>query len=93
MMIRHRILVRPSAQLGRSVTTVKNFINGKFEESKTTKWIDLFNPATQELVCKVPQSTPEELKRAEDGAKEAFLKWKETPVQQRQVSGLVLFSI
>jgi malonate-semialdehyde dehydrogenase (acetylating) / methylmalonate-semialdehyde dehydrogenase len=42
------------------------------------------NPATQELVCRVPQSTPEELARAEAGAKEAYLAWKEVPIQQRQ---------
>ena len=64
---------------------VKNFINGVFEESKATKWIDVYNPATQEVVCRVPQSTPEELKRAEDGAKEAFKTWREVPIQQRQV--------
>jgi malonate-semialdehyde dehydrogenase (acetylating)/methylmalonate-semialdehyde dehydrogenase len=69
---------------GTSVPTVKNFINGVFEESKTTNWIDLYNPATQELLCRVPQSTPEELKRAEEGAKAAFKTWKEVPVQQRQ---------
>lgn len=64
---------------------VQNFINGKFEDSKATQWIDLYNPATQEVVCRVPQSTPEELKRAELGALEAFQSWKEVPVQQRQV--------
>lgn len=68
-----------------NVPTVKNFINGVFEESKATKWIDLYNPATQELLCRVPQSTPEELKRAEEGALKAFKTWKEVPVQQRQV--------
>lgn len=65
---------------------VKNFINGVFEDSKATQWIDVINPATQEVVCRVPQSTPEELKRAEDGAKEAFKTWREVPIQQRQVS-------
>ena len=64
--------------------TVKNFIDGKFEESKATKWFEVRNPATQEVVCLVPQSTPEELRRAEVGAQAAFLKWKEVPVQQRQ---------
>lgn len=63
---------------------VKNFIDGKFEESKATKWFEVRNPATQEVVCVVPQSTPEELRRAEVGAQAAFLKWKEVPVQQRQ---------
>ena len=75
-----------SASLSASVPRVQNFINGKFEDSKTTEWINLYNPATQELVCKVPQSTPEELKRAEQGAAEAFKTWKEVPVQQRQVN-------
>jgi malonate-semialdehyde dehydrogenase (acetylating) / methylmalonate-semialdehyde dehydrogenase len=37
--------------------TVPNFINGKFEESKATKFFDVRNPATQEVVCRVPQST------------------------------------
>eukprot|EP01032_Pedospumella_encystans_P030276 gene30276-34171_t len=73
-----------SASLSASVPRVQNFINGKFEDSKTTEWINLYNPATQELVCQVPQSTPEELKRAEQGAAEAFKTWKEVPVQQRQ---------
>lgn len=70
----------------RSVATVPNFINGKFEESKATKFIDVFNPATNELLCRVPRSTPEELKRAEEGAKEAFKTWREVPIQQRQVT-------
>jgi malonate-semialdehyde dehydrogenase (acetylating)/methylmalonate-semialdehyde dehydrogenase len=68
-----------------AIPTVPNFINGVFEESKTTQWIDVINPATQEVVCRVPQSTKEELQRAEAGAKEAFKTWKEVPVQQRQV--------
>jgi malonate-semialdehyde dehydrogenase (acetylating)/methylmalonate-semialdehyde dehydrogenase len=42
-------------------TKVKNFINGKMEESDASKWFDVRNPATQELVCKVPQSTPSEV--------------------------------
>lgn len=81
--------LRRSFHLSRSVLAapkVQNFINGKFEDSKATEWIDVLNPATQEVVCQVPQSTPEELQRAEEGAKEAFKKWKEVPVQQRQVS-------
>lgn len=74
-----------TAQLSAAVPKVKNFINGKFEDSKTSEWINLYNPANGELLCQVPQSTPEELKRAEEGAKEAFKTWKEVPVQQRQV--------
>lgn len=63
---------------------VQNFINGQFEDSKATQWFDVINPATQEVVCRVPQSTPEELKRAEDGAAAAFKLWRDVPIQQRQ---------
>ena len=42
------------------------------------------NPATQEVVSLLPQTTPDELGRAEAGAYEAFLKWKEVSVSQRQ---------
>lgn len=67
-----------------NVPTVKNFINGVFEESKTDKWIDVLNPATQELVCRVPMSTKEELIRAEQNCAEAYKTWRDVPVQQRQ---------
>ncbi len=38
-----------------------NLIDGKFTPSTTSKWIELRNPATQELLGRVPQSTPEEV--------------------------------
>ena len=68
-----------------SIPKVPNFINGEFVDSKTTKWIQLLNPATQEVVCHVPESTPDEHRRAEEGAAAAFKLWREVPVQQRQV--------
>lgn len=76
------VIVRSLASA--SPPKVKNFINGKFEDSKTTEWIPLLNPATQETVCLVPQSTKEELERAAAGAAEAFKTWREVPVQQKQ---------
>jgi len=36
-----------------------NFYNGQFVPSKSTKFYDVFNPVTQELVAKSPQSTEE----------------------------------
>ena len=81
-------LTRPPLRLVRHSTaplsTTKNFINGVFEESKATKWFEVHNPASQELVTKVPQSTKEELDRAVAGAQAAFKGWRDTPIQQRQ---------
>jgi len=67
-----------------AVPTVKNLINGRFVESSATTWYEVRNPATQELVCKVPQSTQQEMEAATTSAANAFKTWKEVPVQQRQ---------
>ncbi len=60
------------------------FIDNKFVASETTQWIDLHDPATNNLVTRVPQSTDAELKAAVDSAKNAFQKWKATSVIARQ---------
>lgn len=60
------------------------FINGKFVQSKTDKWIDLRNPATNEVICKVPQATKEEMQQAADAAAEAYKTWRNVGVQHRQ---------
>jgi malonate-semialdehyde dehydrogenase (acetylating)/methylmalonate-semialdehyde dehydrogenase len=36
----------PALQRVSGVDTVKNYINGKFVESKTDKWIELRNPVS-----------------------------------------------
>lgn len=64
--------------------TTKLFINGEFQESKTTDWIDLKNPATNELVTRVPESTGQEMQAAVESCKDAFQTWKKTSVLTRQ---------
>lgn len=68
---------------GADVPKVQNFIGGKFVDSKTDKWIELRNPATQELVCLVPESTQEEMDHATENCAEAFKTWSQVPVQSR----------
>ncbi|KAJ3081747.1 Methylmalonate-semialdehyde dehydrogenase [acylating] mitochondrial [Rhizoclosmatium hyalinum] len=63
---------------------VKLYINGEFIDSQTDKWIEVRNPATQEVVSLVPQATPAELKYATNNAAEAFKTWKKTSVLARQ---------
>eukprot|EP01041_Mallomonas_annulata_P002592 gene2592-5067_t len=63
---------------------VPNFINGVFEISKASEHVQVINPATQEVVGLVPLSTPDELCNAEKGASDAYLSWRDVPVQQRQ---------
>lgn len=56
-----------------SPADTQNFVDNKFVASKATQWIDLHDPATNNLVTRVPQSTDEELKAAVDSAEKAFL--------------------
>lgn len=61
-----------------------NFVDNQFVASKATQWIELHDPATNNLVTRVPQSTDEELKAAVDSAEKAFKPWKETSLLARQ---------
>jgi len=62
----------------------QNYINGEFRDSAATKWYDIRNPATQDLVAKVPQSTDNELNEAVNTAAEAYKTWSKTPILTRQ---------
>ncbi|KAJ3400967.1 Methylmalonate-semialdehyde dehydrogenase [acylating] mitochondrial, partial [Chytriomyces hyalinus] len=73
-----------SSSFARGPAKVPLFINGEFIQSKTDKWIEIRNPATQEVVGLVPEATQEELKYATDNAAEAFKTWRKTSVLARQ---------
>mmetsp|Transcript_28350 Transcript_28350/g.92587 ORF Transcript_28350/g.92587 Transcript_28350/m.92587 type:complete len:524 (+) Transcript_28350:2-1573(+) len=64
--------------------TTKLLIDGKLVESKATSFYDVHDPATQEVVTRVPLATAAELNLAVDNAKEAFVAWRRTPVSTRQ---------
>ena len=51
--------------------------------SNTTKYFENFNPATQELVSRVPDSTEEEFNEAVKIAKSTFKSWSNTPLMTR----------
>ncbi len=63
--------------------TVKLLINGQLVESKTTQWRNVVNPATQEVLARVPFATPDEVNAAVANAKEAFKTWRKTPIGTR----------
>eukprot|EP01083_Nonionella_stella_P295870 1005375_1 len=60
------------------------FINGKFINSTTDSYIDVFNPATQKLETKVPEITVDEFDLAVSTAVSAQKQWGATPVSIRQ---------
>lgn len=65
------------------VATVKLLINGEFVESRTNEWHDVLNPATQEVLARVPFATLDELDAAVAAAREAFKTWRKVPLQAR----------
>ncbi|GLU39906.1 MULTISPECIES: CoA-acylating methylmalonate-semialdehyde dehydrogenase [Pseudomonas] len=66
-----------------AVPTVKLFIDGKPVESTSSEWREVINPATQEVLARVPFATAEEVERAVASAKAAFKTWKKTPIGAR----------
>jgi len=65
------------------IAQVPLLINGEFINSKSTKLIDVTNPATQEVIAQVPCATDEEVNTAIETAKDAFAIWKEKSVGDR----------
>ncbi|HWO97082.1 MAG TPA: methylmalonate-semialdehyde dehydrogenase [Bacillus sp. (in: firmicutes)] len=70
-------------QVATKVVKLKNYINGEWVESKTTKYEDVYNPATKEVIAQVPISTKEDVDYAIETAAKAFEKWKNVAVPRR----------
>lgn len=66
-----------------SVKILKNYINGEWIESTSKVYEDIFNPATGELIAKVPLSTKEEVNHAAAVASKAFENWKKISIPNR----------
>ncbi|WP_339463064.1 CoA-acylating methylmalonate-semialdehyde dehydrogenase [Pseudomonas sp. EA_105y_Pfl2_R69] len=66
-----------------SIANVKLLIDGELVESKTTQWRDVVNPATQQVLARVPFATAEEMNAAVASAAEAFKTWRKTPIGAR----------
>ncbi|CAG9322233.1 unnamed protein product [Blepharisma stoltei] len=66
-----------------SVIENKLLIKDKWVSSKASKWFDVKDPATQEVVARVPQCTQSEFDQAVSSAKETFKTWRNVPVLTR----------
>jgi malonate-semialdehyde dehydrogenase (acetylating)/methylmalonate-semialdehyde dehydrogenase len=63
--------------------TVLNYIGGQWRPSSASEYLDVVNPATKELLGKVPLSPANELNEAAQAAAEAFPGWRSTPAPDR----------
>ena len=62
---------------------LKMYINGKFVESRSGKWIDVLNPSTEEVISRQPEGTIEDVNEALDAARAAQKSWAALPAVQR----------
>jgi malonate-semialdehyde dehydrogenase (acetylating)/methylmalonate-semialdehyde dehydrogenase len=63
--------------------TLPNYINGEWCASNATEFLDVINPATTEVLAKVPLSTASEVNQATEVAAAAFVTWRRTPPTER----------
>jgi len=63
--------------------TCKCLIAGRWVESRTGRYADVWNPSTGDVIGRTPMCTAEDVNRAVEAAKRAFPAWRETPVVDR----------
>ncbi len=59
------------------------FIGGDWVDSESGEVVEVWNPATEEVVDRVPQGTREDARRALDAAADAQGAWEDVPVSER----------
>jgi malonate-semialdehyde dehydrogenase (acetylating)/methylmalonate-semialdehyde dehydrogenase len=60
-----------------------NYINGEWRQSSTADYLDVINPATNDLLGQVPLSPASEVDEAAQAATLAFEEWRRTPAADR----------
>ena len=71
-----------------SVSTVmepklQNYVNGEWRASTATEFVEVINPATQEVLTRTPLSTQADVDAAVQTAAQAFPAWRRTPPGER----------
>lgn len=65
------------------VLCMKNYIDGEWISSRSKKYLEVKNPAFDEVIALCPLSTEDEVERAVRSAKDAFWEWRNTPPPDR----------
>ena len=71
-------------------TQYKNLIDGKMIDAGG--WLDVVNPATEEVIGQVPACGKAELDKAVAAARTAFKEWKKTSIEQRREAIMAISS-
>ena len=68
------------------ITEFHNFINGEIAKCDTTWFDEIIDPSTGEIYAHAPISTKECVNQAYLAAKSAFISWRKTTPEQRQMA-------
>lgn len=65
------------------VKTLTHFMNGEEVSGTSSRYSDVYNPSTGEVIAQVPLATKEEVQNAIEFAKKSFPSWKNTSIGKR----------
>ena len=65
------------------IVKLRPYINGEYVESKTDRYMDVYDPSIGEVIAQTPCCTVGEVEAAIAAAKAAFGPWSDTPCAQR----------
>jgi malonate-semialdehyde dehydrogenase (acetylating)/methylmalonate-semialdehyde dehydrogenase len=65
------------------VKKLQYFVGGEWLDSKTTKWMDCYDPSSGEVIAQAPQCTAAEVEQAIACAQAAFPAWADTSPSKR----------
>lgn len=77
-------------ELKEKITTHRQFIGGEFVEAASGELLDVLNPATGQVMARVPASGREDVDRAVAAAAQAFETWQYSTPQDRSLMLLKL---
>jgi malonate-semialdehyde dehydrogenase (acetylating)/methylmalonate-semialdehyde dehydrogenase len=66
-----------------SIPKLPNYVNGRWQPSQAAEYLDVVNPATADILARVPLSPPAEVDEAAQAALAAFQSWRYVPVGDR----------
>ena len=64
---------------------LSNFINGDYVNPKSNNYLDVFEPATGQVYCQVPNSNGDDIHLAVNSAIDAFPEWSSLSLDERSV--------
>ena len=64
---------------------LSNFINGDYVNPKSNSYLDVFEPATGQVYCQVPNSNGDDIQLAVNSASDAFPEWSSLSLDERSL--------